>query len=80
MVVIEKKTGTAGTNQPHDFENNDPSGQKPAGNTSKQTNPTYQSAPGSNSGYTGSGIQPDKSDNNFDEGIPGGKVEDDLPF
>ncbi len=80
MVVLEKKTGTGGTNQAHDNEYGEPSGQKTSGNSSRQTNTTYESAPGGNNGNTGTGFQPDKGDNNFDEGIPGGKVEDDLPF
>jgi single-strand DNA-binding protein len=72
MVVLEKKTGTGGSNQAHDSDYGEPSGQKPSGNSPRQTNQTNDSA--------NTGFQPDKGDNNFDEGIPGAKVEDDLPF
>lgn len=81
LVLLEKKAGLPGSNHPHESEQGDNSGSennKVAGRTA-----TVSSNESPESDYTRSGGQVNhggKQDNPFDEAIPGGKNEDDLPF
>ena len=81
LIVLEKKTGTSGYNQSHDSESSEGAGFKPgtsAGNTNvPSSNDSIDNDHGSASGPIN---QAGKQDNTFDEGITGGKNEDDLPF
>jgi single-strand DNA-binding protein len=79
MVVLEKKAGSASPGQGHD-EYNDASGPKSNTGQSKQVTQPNGSTSGNQAGYPGGGFQQDRNDSAFDEGIPGGKIEDDLPF
>jgi single stranded DNA-binding protein len=81
MVLLEKKTGSQAANQQHDSETGDSAGIKTSFVTGK-TNVTSSNDSIDND-YTSSGGSVNhggKQDNTFDEGIPGGKNEDDLPF
>jgi single-strand DNA-binding protein len=71
MILLEKKTGSPGANQVHDSGTGEGPGFKTASGTVKTDIPSADDA-----------IDSDhiKQDNSFDEGIPGGKNEDDLPF
>jgi single-strand DNA-binding protein len=81
MVLLEKKTGSPATNQQHDSEAGEGGGIK-TGIVAGKTN-TTSSNDSIDNDYTSSGGSANlggKQDNTFEEGIPGGKNEDDLPF
>jgi single-strand DNA-binding protein len=71
MILLEKKSGTPGVNPVQDSAAGDNSGYKSTYGTGK----TEASSPNDsgNSDHF-------KQENSFDEDIPGGKTEDDLPF
>jgi len=81
LVVLEKKTGTTGSYQPHDSGTSETTGSKTLNSTVKTATPS-SNGPVENEflSATGSVNHGDKQDNSFDEGVPGGKNEDDLPF
>jgi single-strand DNA-binding protein len=81
MVLLEKKAGPAVSNQVHDNEYG------VSGSTKTQTSstktgsiPTPDQAANGQVGYGSQEYKADKNESEFDEGIPGGKNEDDLPF
>lgn len=81
LVLLEKKTGSPATNQQHGSEPDESAGIR-TNNVAGKTNDT-SSNDSIATDYTssdGSVNQGGKQDNTFDEGIPGGKNEDDLPF
>jgi single-strand DNA-binding protein len=71
MMLLEKKSGTPGTNQVNEPGAGESAGYKSTYGTGKTE------APSSNTTFDSDKI---KQDNSFDEEIPGGKNEDDLPF
>ena len=81
MVLLEKKTASPATNQQHESEPGESAGTKTsivAGKTNiTSSNDSIESDFTSSGGSVNHG---GKQDNTFDEGIPGGKNEDDLPF
>jgi single-strand DNA-binding protein len=81
LVLLEKKTGTPGTIQPHESETGESAGY---GNSKvAEKTATASSSGHGESDYSRSGGPVNhggKLDNPFDEAIPGGKNEDDLPF
>jgi single-strand DNA-binding protein len=81
LVLLEKKTGSQAANQIHDTESVDSAGFKTS-NSAEKTNFGSSNDPADSDkiGSGGSVNHTDKQDNSFDEGIPGGKNEDDLPF
>jgi single-strand DNA-binding protein len=81
MVLLEKKAGATGTYQPHESE----TGENASFGNSKVVEKTTTSSPNGpgESDYnrsTGTVNNGGKPDNPFDDAIPGGKNEDDLPF
>jgi single-strand DNA-binding protein len=81
LVLLEKKAGAPGSYQPHDSEAGATTSSR-GGNSSEKT-----TAPSPNGSIENEFLSPPgsanhggKQDNSFDEGIPGGKNEDDLPF
>jgi single-strand DNA-binding protein len=81
LILLEKKTGTPGYNQTHESESSESAGFKTgtgAGNTNISL--SNESIDSDHSSSGGSLNQAGKQDNSFDEGITGGKNEDDLPF
>lgn len=79
LVVLEKKT--TGSYQPHDSETSETTGSKSINSAGKTATPS-SNIPVENEFLNSTGsINPGgKPDNSFDEGAPGGKNEDDLPF
>ncbi len=76
MMVLEKKQGAPAGNQPNDWSENS---QRSSGG-SRPASPAqgyHQNEPGNNQGHVS---EPPKSGYPFDDGIPQGKNEDDLPF
>jgi single-strand DNA-binding protein len=80
MVLLEKKTGPAIANQSHDSDYRESGGTKVSNDPVRPANPPSGSTAGDHVENSGSAYASDKHDNTFDEGIPGGKNEDDLPF
>jgi single-strand DNA-binding protein len=80
MVLLEKKTGPAAPNQSHDSDYGENGGNKASNDPVKSANPPSGSTAGKLVENGGSPYASDKHDNTFDEGTPGGKNEDDLPF
>jgi single-strand DNA-binding protein len=81
MVLLEKKTGPASANQTHDSEYGESGGAKVYNDPVRSpNNPSSGSKTTNNVENGGSTYTSDKHDNTFDEGITGGKNEDDLPF
>jgi single-strand DNA-binding protein len=81
MVLLEKKTVTTGTVQPHDTEAGAGSALKTGSGPGKPGNTSSNES--TDHDYNGSGgpvNHQGKPDNSFDEGITGNKNEDDLPF
>jgi single-strand DNA-binding protein len=72
LVILDKKSGASTPNQSHETESGEGTGFK-TGNVVKPNNPPAENS-GSPVNYQG------KPDNSFDEGFPGAKTEDDLPF
>jgi single-strand DNA-binding protein len=81
LVVLEKKTGSTGSYQSHDTETGETTGSKTGNSTIKTATPS-PNVPVENEylSATGSVNHEGKQDNSFDEGVTGGKNEDDLPF
>jgi single-strand DNA-binding protein len=81
MVLLEKKTGSAITNQHRDSESGESAGFK-AGNPAEKANisTSIDSIESDHISPDGSANHGGKQDSSFDEEIPGGKNEDDLPF
>jgi single-strand DNA-binding protein len=71
MVLLEKKSGAPGTNQVNEPGSAEGAGYKATYGTGKTE------APSSNASIDSDNI---KQENSFDEELPGGKNEDDLPF
>ena len=81
IVLLEKKTGPAAANQSHDSDYGESGGTKvPNDPVVRSANPQSGSTASNHVENGGSAYASDKHDNTFDEGIPGGKSEDDLPF
>lgn len=81
LVLLEKKAGVPGSYQAHDSESGEITGNKSGGLSGKTaTPPSTGSSDNEYSSPAGSTDNGGKQDNSFDEGIPGGKNEDDLPF
>jgi len=80
LVLLEKKTGSAVSNQQHDFDNTDINPKVNNGSSKSANTPLSDSTVNNQSGISGSAFHADKNDNAFDEGITGGRNEDDLPF
>ncbi|MBA4321304.1 MAG: single-stranded DNA-binding protein [Odoribacter sp.] len=81
MILLEKKTGSPVTNQPHVSESVESAGLKTksgagkeGNNSSNESTDMDYNSPGGSVNHGG------KQDNSFDEENPGGKNEDDLPF
>jgi single-strand DNA-binding protein len=81
LVVLEKKTATTGNYQPHESETGETTGGRAFNSAAKSSKPS-SNLPVENEflNPTGSVNTGGKQDNSFDEGGPGGKNEDDLPF
>jgi single-strand DNA-binding protein len=81
MVLLEKKTGPVVANQSHDSEYVGSGGTRTSNDSVSSANPPSSiSTAGNHVVNDGSAYASDKHDNTFDEGIPGSKNEDDLPF
>jgi single-strand DNA-binding protein len=81
LVLLEKKGGSTGANQPHDSVYNETAGSRTTNVTGKTDAPSLNDSV--DIGYISSEgpvNHEGKQENSFDEGIPGGKNEDDLPF
>jgi single-strand DNA-binding protein len=72
LVVLDKKPGVAATGQANERGSDEVSGSRVVGNGK-----SYTSAP---AGSGGPESFPGKPDSAYDEGFPGAKNEDDLPF
>ena len=81
MVLLEKKTGPAVSNQPQNTESAESGASRGYNTQVKSTNSSSSgSIPDNHADESSSAFPADKHDNAFDEGIPDGKNEDDLPF
>jgi single-strand DNA-binding protein len=81
MVLLEKKTVTTGTNQSHDTESVENTGFRSVSGAGKTNIPaSNDSSDSENNSSIGPVNHSGKQDNSFEEGIPGSKNEDDLPF
>ena len=80
LILLEKKTAFPGANQPHESESSETGIKSDAGAVKtniSHTDDTIENDYISPGGSINNGGKQDKS---FDEGFPGGKNEDDLPF
>ena len=81
LILLEKKSGIPGTNQPHESESVENAGLKPGTRTGKTNiSSSHDSIENDHISSEGSVTNGGKQDNSIEEGIPGGKNEDDLPF
>ena len=80
LVVLEKRSGIPGTNQTHESGSSETGIKSETGAVKtniSSSNDTIENDYISSEGSVNNGGKQEKS---FDEGIPGGKNEDDLPF
>jgi single-strand DNA-binding protein len=81
LVVLEKKTGSPAINQQHDSESGESASIKTGSGAGKTDIPSFNESVDSDYKSSGGSLNHGvKPGNSFDEGIPGGKNEDDLPF
>jgi single-strand DNA-binding protein len=81
LVLLEKKTVSPGSSQPVDTESGESAGIKTRSGAGKTNITSSNGSVDSDSISSGGSVNHEgKQDNSFDEGIPDGKNEDDLPF